>query len=443
MSRRLGMGGMVPEDRGPGTACRRSQRQSTRVVPRTPNHSGSDFAAAVTDRHRQLPAAHEVTMSPSRTVGRREFLKAAPLALAGAAAFPTIVRASALGRGGAIAAERPHRHGRHRLRHAGPGEHEQLPRQARGAVGRRLRPRRRAAEEGAGHGQREVRQHGLRDLQGLSGTVRARRPGRRLDRGARPLARDPRRSRPCARASTCTARSPSRTACGKGARCATPSRATAASGRRAAGSGPRTTSTARANWSATGASARSGASRSGLPSGYTDFAGTFGEEKIESPPAGFDYDTWLGPAPWSPYCKARVHMNWRWNMDYGGGQLMDWIGHHLDIAHWGLGFELTGPVEDPGTGRVSGDGHLQRREAVLGRTRRTPTARRWSSPAATRRSRAAPSGSATTAGSGWTAAGSRASPRTSRTRSSGRTRRASTRAATTTRTSSTACAAAR
>ena len=54
--------------------------------------------------------------------------------------------------------------------------------------------------------------------------------------------------------------------------------------------------------------------------------------------------------PWSPYCKARVHMNWRWNMDYGGGQLMDWIGHHLDIAHWGLGLERTGPVEISGKG---------------------------------------------------------------------------------------------
>jgi predicted dehydrogenase len=29
---------------------------------------------------------------------------------------------------------------------------------------------------------------------------------------------------------------------------------------------------------------------------------------------------------------------------------MDWIGHHLDIAHWGLGFDLTGPVEVSGTG---------------------------------------------------------------------------------------------
>jgi len=88
----------------------------------------------------------------------------------------------------------------------------------------------------------------------------------------------------------------------------------------------------------------------GLPSGFTDFARTFGEETIQSPPPGLDYDRWLGPAPYSPYCKARVHMNWRWNMDYAGGQLMDWVGHHLDIAHWAMGFERTGPVEVKGTG---------------------------------------------------------------------------------------------
>ncbi len=94
----------------------------------------------------------------------------------------------------------------------------------------------------------------------------------------------------------------------------------------------------------------------GLPSGYTDFARTFGQEKIENPPPGLDYDTWLGPAPWWPYCTARVHMNWRWNMDFGGGQLIDWIGHHLDIAHWALGVERTGPVEVKGTGEFPTSG---------------------------------------------------------------------------------------
>jgi predicted dehydrogenase len=88
----------------------------------------------------------------------------------------------------------------------------------------------------------------------------------------------------------------------------------------------------------------------GLPSGHFDFARTFGQETIEPPPKELDYETWIGPAPWSPYCTARVHMNWRWNMDYGGGQLKDWIGHHLDIAHWGLGLEHTGPVEISGKG---------------------------------------------------------------------------------------------
>jgi hypothetical protein len=30
--------------------------------------------------------------------------------------------------------------------------------------------------------------------------------------------------------------------------------------------------------------------------------------------------------------------------------LLDWIGHHGDIAHWGLGFDDTGPSEIDGTG---------------------------------------------------------------------------------------------
>jgi predicted dehydrogenase len=49
-------------------------------------------------------------------------------------------------------------------------------------------------------------------------------------------------------------------------------------------------------------------------------------------------------------------MNWRWNMDYAGGQLMDWIGHHLDIAHWGLGFDYAGPVEVSGVGEFPASG---------------------------------------------------------------------------------------
>jgi predicted dehydrogenase len=43
-------------------------------------------------------------------------------------------------------------------------------------------------------------------------------------------------------------------------------------------------------------------------------------------------------------------------MDYSGGQLTDWAGHHVDIAHWGLGLDETGPVEIEGKGVYPKDG---------------------------------------------------------------------------------------
>ena len=94
----------------------------------------------------------------------------------------------------------------------------------------------------------------------------------------------------------------------------------------------------------------------GLPAGHSDFGGTKGQEGIGPPPAELDYDFWIGPAPYSPYCPARVHKNWRWHLDLGGGQLMDWIGHHVDIAHWGLGFDYAGPHEIEGSGEYPKDG---------------------------------------------------------------------------------------
>ncbi len=89
--------------------------------------------------------------------------------------------------------------------------------------------------------------------------------------------------------------------------------------------------------------------RIGLPSGR----GTYGIEvdtQIKKPPTELDYNMWLGPAPYTPYCKSRVHKTWRWNTDYGGGKIMDWSAHHVDIAHWGLGLDNTGPVEVSASG---------------------------------------------------------------------------------------------
>lgn len=73
---------------------------------------------------------------------------------------------------------------------------------------------------------------------------------------------------------------------------------------------------------------------------------------VSAPPAELDYDTWVGPARMEPYIKARSHKCWRLNYNTGGGKLLDWIGHHGDIAHWGLGFDNTGPLEVEGGGEL-------------------------------------------------------------------------------------------
>ncbi len=72
--------------------------------------------------------------------------------------------------------------------------------------------------------------------------------------------------------------------------------------------------------------------------------------EFKDPPAELNYEMWLGPSRYSPFCEQRTHYNWRWQLDYGGGQLMDWIGHHADIANWGMGWDRTGPETIEGSG---------------------------------------------------------------------------------------------
>jgi predicted dehydrogenase len=96
----------------------------------------------------------------------------------------------------------------------------------------------------------------------------------------------------------------------------------------------------------------------GLPSGHVDFKKTADKMEVSTPPPELDYDLWIGPAKMMPYIEGRVHMNWRWNYNTGGGQLLDWIGHHGDIAHWGLDFDNTGPLE------IEGEGEFPPEDAV-------------------------------------------------------------------------------
>ncbi|NQU25522.1 MAG: Gfo/Idh/MocA family oxidoreductase [Candidatus Nealsonbacteria bacterium] len=78
--------------------------------------------------------------------------------------------------------------------------------------------------------------------------------------------------------------------------------------------------------------------------------------KPQPVPAGFDYDMWLGPAPWSPYHKDRCHYNFRFVSDCSGGDVTNWGAHHLDIAQWGVGADGSGPVEVVGSGKRNASG---------------------------------------------------------------------------------------
>ena len=81
-------------------------------------------------------------------------------------------------------------------------------------------------------------------------------------------------------------------------------------------------------------------------------------------PENLNYEMWLGPVPWAPYTEERVHPQnslndrpgWLRISDYGAGMITGWGSHHLDIAHWGMGTEYTGPVDVQGQAEFPKDG---------------------------------------------------------------------------------------
>ncbi|MCA9036823.1 MAG: Gfo/Idh/MocA family oxidoreductase, partial [Planctomycetaceae bacterium] len=85
----------------------------------------------------------------------------------------------------------------------------------------------------------------------------------------------------------------------------------------------------------------------GLPPGYDK---PQGDTTVQRPRADLDYEMWCGPSPVLPLMQARHHRWWRGHRAYGGGVLMDWIGHHNDIAHWAMGVDRAGPVTVEATG---------------------------------------------------------------------------------------------
>jgi len=78
-----------------------------------------------------------------------------------------------------------------------------------------------------------------------------------------------------------------------------------------------------------------------------------------APPAGLDWDLYLGPAPKVPYRKTRFMRSFRWFWDYAGGTITDFGTHRFDTVHQIMGVDAPKTVAATG-GRfiVKDDGEM-------------------------------------------------------------------------------------
>jgi len=78
-----------------------------------------------------------------------------------------------------------------------------------------------------------------------------------------------------------------------------------------------------------------------------------GKVEPEMPiPKNLNYEMWLGSTPYVYYTENRVHPQkgydrpgWLRCEQFGAGMITGWGHHHVDIAHWGMDTEYTGPIE--------------------------------------------------------------------------------------------------
>ena len=77
-----------------------------------------------------------------------------------------------------------------------------------------------------------------------------------------------------------------------------------------------------------------------------------GDPKPAPVPEWLDYNMWLGPAPYKPYTKNRASNSlWWFISDYALGFIAGWGIHPVDIALWGGGDRVTGPITIEGKGK--------------------------------------------------------------------------------------------
>jgi len=76
-----------------------------------------------------------------------------------------------------------------------------------------------------------------------------------------------------------------------------------------------------------------------------------GDARPTPVPPNLDYDAWMGPTAPAPFAEDRVHPQtsyerpgWLQIEPYCLGMITGWGSHMMDIAQWGHGSDLTGPV---------------------------------------------------------------------------------------------------
>jgi len=86
---------------------------------------------------------------------------------------------------------------------------------------------------------------------------------------------------------------------------------------------------------------------------YTNlFPQGIGHEPDSEPPAGLDWNFYLGPAPSVPFNRKRFLVTYRWFWDYSGGYITDFGTHRLDTVHQVMGVSAPKTVAASG-GRFS------------------------------------------------------------------------------------------
>ena len=78
-----------------------------------------------------------------------------------------------------------------------------------------------------------------------------------------------------------------------------------------------------------------------------------GKDEPEMPvPKNLNYEMWLGSTPYVYYTENRAHPQkgydrpgWLRCEQFGAGMITGWGHHHVDIAHWGMDAEYSGPIE--------------------------------------------------------------------------------------------------